>query len=81
MSTATARRSLVSSAFHSAHATLTTTVAERRSRRLTPPAPAPRDSDPTIGDPLPEAGGDALPPPPSAWAWADADSDDGGTRR
>lgn len=81
MSTATTRRSLASSAFHGAAAVLRSTVQERVARRLTPPAPAPRDSDPTIGDPLPEAGGDALPPPPSAWAWADADSDDGGTRR
>ena len=76
-----ARPSSTPDPFQSAVMVLRSAVAERRGKRLTPTVPAPRDSDPTIGDPLPEAGGDALPPPPSAWAWADADSDDGGTRR
>ena len=56
--------------------------------RLTPVVPAPRDSDPTIGDPLPEHGAAdraaSLPPPRSAWASSDADedaSDDGGPGR
>lgn len=93
MSTA-ARRSLVSSAFHGAYETLTSTVAERRSRRLTPPAPPPpRDSDPQAGEALPShhaappssddgRGRDAaLAPTSAAWAWSEGDSDDGGTRR
>lgn len=55
--------------------------------RLTPVAPPPRDSDPTIGDPLPSHPADraaSLPPPRSAWASSDADedaSDDGGPGR
>ncbi len=86
-----ARPSSTPDPFQSAVMVLRSAVAERRGKRLTPTVPPPRDSDATIGDPLPEHGAapssddgrgrDALPPPPSAWAWADADSDDGGTRR
>lgn len=68
--------------FHSAASVLRSAVQERVARRLTPPAPAPRDSDPTMGDPLPEC--EALPPPRMAWSStvdaADADSDDGPRR-
>ena len=75
--------------FASAIQTLRSANAERRERRLTPPAPPPpRDSDPQAGEALPEhARADvdsdrpaALPPSVTAWAWSEGDSDDG-TRR
>lgn len=74
------RTSLASFAFHSAASTLRGAVQERVARRLTPPAPPPRDSDPTMGDALPSHPPSA--PPVSAWSsGVDDESDDGDVRR
>lgn len=55
---------------------------EYRERRLTPPAPAPRDSDPTVGYPEPEHPREAAELPPSSTRWAPGgdDASDDGTR-
>ncbi len=82
-----ARPSTAPDPFHSALQTLRSANAERRERRLTPPAPRPpRDSDPQAGEALPEHGRAAeedatLPPSVAAWAWSEGDSDDGRTGR